>query len=429
MAIPKFYLEKRKKENPNPEKKPTPQKNVPIILRYSFHGQRLEYYTGLRVDEANYIAGYWTKEKNPVKSSAPQAEKLNTDLSIIKNHLEKAENIAKGSGIPLSVAYFREYLDEKLKTKPVKSAKITLLQYFDRFIEEMRNGINKKTGHKLSHANIEKYSAVKNMLIAFVKYRGATVDFQDIDQKLYDELVNYMITEKKYALNTYGRHIKFIKTVLHKATSEEINTNMKFQKAFVGVTEPSDNAYLTEDELGTIYKHDFTAKPRLDRVRDIFIIGCWTGLRFSDYSNIRKEHINGDRIKMVTQKTKKQVIIPLHPTVIAILEKYNYQLPPPITNQRFNDYIQEVCEDAKINTQYSKDITRAGKREVISGEKHLFITSHSARRTFATNAFKRKISPLLIMAITGHKTEAEFLKYLKITAEEQAAMFEEMAKW
>jgi len=419
MAIPKFYLEGRSDR----------ETNIPIILRYSFHGMRLEYYTGVRVDEKQYIPKYWKTQKNPIKSTAPKAENLNEQLNIISSHVHGAENAAKAAGIPLSVEYFREYLNQKLKEKPKDDHKITLLQYFDQFIAEMKNGINQKTGHKLSPANSEKYSAVKSMLTAFGKFRGASVDFQDVDKNLYDELINYMITEKKYALNTYGRHIKFIKTVLHKATRDGLNTNIKYQNAFVGVTEPSDNAYLTETELESIYKYDFSAKPKLDRVRDVFLIGCWTGLRFSDYTNIRKEHVNGDRIKLVTQKTKQQVIIPLHPTVKSILEKYDYQLPPAISNQKFNEYLQDVCEAAEINETYAKNITRAGIREVISGEKYKFITSHTARRTFATNAYRRKISPFLIMSITGHKTEAEFLKYLKITGEERAQMFEEMAKW
>ncbi|MEI6174285.1 MAG: tyrosine-type recombinase/integrase [Bacteroidota bacterium] len=425
MAIPKFYLEHRKdKETGLPIKT-----DLAVILKYSFHGQRLEYFTGVRIDEKHYKAEYWKGSGDPVKTTAPKAEDKNQKLNTIKNHIDNAENIAKVSGIPLSVEYFRNYLNDKLKAKPAIDTSVTLIQYFDQFIEGMRNGINKKTGHRLSFTNIEKYQAVKNMLIDFGKHRGGEVDFKDIDEGLYNELVNYMITEKKYALNTYGRHIRFIKTVLHRATADGFNVNMKFQRAFVGVTEPSENAYLTEKELEALYKHDFSNNPHLDRVRDIFLIGCWTGLRFGDYTNIRKEHIINDRIKMVTQKTKKLVIIPLHPTVTAILEKYNYQLPPAISNQKFNDYIQDVCREAEINEPYSKNITRAGKVEVISGKKHEFISSHSARRTFATNAFKRKISPLLIMSITGHKTETEFTKYIKITDEERAAMFEREAKW
>jgi len=419
MAIPKFYLEKRKDRT----------KNIPLILKYSFHGMRLEYYTGIRVDKDHYKEEYWKRSDKPIKPTAPKAEVKNDLAEIIVGHIHAAENAAKAAGITLDVKYFRSYLDEKLKDKPVEEARPTLIQYFDRFIDEMRNGINQKTGHPLSSTNVEKYTAVKNMLIDFGKHRGRQVDFDDMDKKLYDELVHYMISEKKYAVNTYGRHIKFIKTVLHKATRDGINTNLKFQNAFVGVTEQTDNAYLTDEELDKLYNHDFSSNPRNERVRDVFLVGCYTGLRFSDYTNIRQENITGDRIRITTQKTKKPVIIPLHPRVKAILEKYNFELPPAISNQKFNDYLADVCEDADIKEPYSKSITRAGKVEIMTGPKCDFITSHSARRTFASNAFKRGVSPYLIMTITGHKSEAEFMKYLKVTAEERAEMFAQAAKW
>ncbi len=424
MAQVKFYLEKRGDR----------ETNIPILLSYSFHGQRLIYYTGQRVDKKHYNDKYWKgtekgNKKPIIKANAQNADNVNGKLEIISKHIGAAENEALAAGIPLSVEYFREYLDNKLKAKPIEDNKITFLKYFDQYIEDSKTAIKKKTGERLSPANAIKYTTVKNMMVDFGNHRHHEVDFSDFNEQLFDELVNYMMTEKTYALNTIGRTIRFIKTVLKKATKQKVNTNLDFEDSFIGGSEDSDNAYLTEAELETIYKHDFSKKPKLERVRDIFMIGCWTGLRFSDYTHLKKEHINNGMIKMVTQKTKQQVIIPLHPVVKEILEKYDYQLPPAISNQKFNDYIQDVCDDAKINEPYSKSITKAGKREVISGKKYEFITSHTARRTFATNAFKRKISPLLIMSITGHQTEVEFLKYLKITNEERAQMFEEMAKW
>ncbi len=437
MAQAKFYLEARKvkktdktQENQEPEK--LRDKNVPILLSYSFHGQRLIYYTGLRVDKKYYVDKYWTGNGRPaIKSTCPDCDYLNNQLNIIVGHLHSAENEAKAAGIPLSVGYFREYLNQKLKEKPTaqEPRKMTFLQYFDQCIEAMKTGTNKKTGHQLSRAMPIKYTTIKNMLEDFEKFRGAPLQWEEFGQQLYDDLVNYMINEKKYALNTYGRATRFIKTILHKATKEGVNTNIKYQSAFTGATEQTDNAYLTEEELDTLYKHDFSASPRHERVRDVFLIGCWTGLRFSDYSSIRPEHVNGDRIKMITKKTGQSVIIPLHPVVKTILEKYNYQLPPAISNQKFNDYLFEVCRDAKLNEPFSKSINKAGKTLVTSGPKHEFITSHSARRTFASNMFKRGVSPYLIMTITGHKTEIEFLKYLKVTAEERAEMFAREAKW
>jgi len=419
MAQVKFYLEKRGDR----------ESNIPVLMAYSFHGQRLIYYTGVRVDKKFYTPNYWKGNgRPPIKVTAPQAEFLNTQLSIIKSHLRASENEAKAAGIPLSVGYFRNYLDSKIKEKP-KPETITLMKYYDIFIEGMKNGINQKTGHPLSVANVEKYRASMNMLKDFSQYRGCEVDFKDVDEALYNELVNYMITVKKYSLNTYGRHIKFLKTVLHRATQDGINTNLKFQKALVGVTEPSENAYLTEEELETLRKHDFSGSPRLEKVRNIFLVGCWTGLRFSDYSNLKKENINNGMIKIVTQKTKKQVVVPLHPTVKSILEKYNYQLPESISNQKFNDYLGEICALAGINEPFSKSITKAGKTLVLSGPKHQFITSHSARRSFASNGFKRGIPIPLIMAITGHSTERQFLDYVKVSQEERAKLFAKEAKW
>lgn len=420
MATAKFYLEKRKDQT----------ENVPVVLKYCFNGQRLEYYTGVRIDKSMYCEKYWTKGRNPIKSTAKDAEKNNSTLETISKHLTDAKLAANTAGTPLSAQYFRDYLNTKLKAKVEENDRpITFMEYFDSFIELKKTGINANTGHLLSHANIEKYSAVKNMLIEFCKHRRKQIDFVDFDERLYNELVRYMINQKKYALNTYGRHIKFIKTVLHKATTDGVNTSLKYQKSFVGVTEPSDNAYLTETELEKIYSHDFSACKKLDRVRDLFLIGCWTGLRFSDYSNIKQEHIIADRIKMIAHKTKRRVIIPLHPVVREILTKYNYRLPDAISNQKFNDYVQDVCKDAEINEPFSKSITRNGGTQVISGPKFEFVTSHTARRTFATNAFKRGISPLLIMSITGHKTESEFIKYLKVTDEEYASQFEKESQW
>lgn len=422
MAQAKFYLEKRGNR----------EAQLPILLSYSFHGQRLIYYTGLRVDKKYYNQGYWKGNTKPViKVTAPRSEFLNDQLNILKSHLGAAENEAKAAGIPLSVDFFREYLNNKLKGKPTPQGpgKPTFIQYFNQCIEAMKTGTNKQTGHQLSKAMPIKYNTVKNMLEDFEKFRGSLLKWEDFDQQLYDELVDYMITEKKYALNTYGRATRFIKTILHKATKEGINTNITYQSAFTGAKEDTDNAYLTENELKTLYEHDFSGSPRHERVRDIFLIGCWTGLRFSDYSTIRPEHITGDRIKMVTKKTSKPVIIPLHPIVRAILEKYNYQLPPAISNQKFNDYLGEACAMAGINEPFSKSINKAGQTKVISGPKHEFITSHSARRTFASNMFRRGVSPYLIKDITGHKTEVEFLKYLKVTAEERAEMFAKEAKW
>ncbi|MEI8059765.1 MAG: site-specific integrase [Ferruginibacter sp.] len=399
------------------------KKNCPIRARYCVGTQKAEYYTRLHVDETYFVPKYWKGNKRAIKAST-HSDFINEQLDIIVGHFHTAENKALAAGIALSVEYFKDYLNNQLKNKPAakQPEQLTFIQFFDQVIEGMK-------GTQIAVVTRRRYATVKTMLEDFEKKRNAVIQWDEFDKKLFDEIITYQVDVKKYATNTIGRNTRTIKTILNKAIQEGISVNIKYQGAFKSTSEAVDNAYLTEAELETLYKHDFSDNPRNDRVRDLFLIGCWTGLRFSDFSDIRPEHINGDMLKMVTQKTKQQVIIPLHPVVKEILKKYNYELPPAISNQKFNDYLFEVCRDAKINDTYTKTITKAGKREVLTGQKHKYITSHSARRSFATNAFKRGISPYLIMTITGHKTESEFIKYLKVTADERAAMFAKEAKW
>ena len=414
MITPRFTIDTKKGK-----------KNCPIRARYSVNTKKAEYYTRLHVDETFFVPKYWKGNKKPIKSTAPHSDYLIEQLDIIVSHFYTAENKALAAGMSLSVDYFRDYLNTQLKEKPAakEQKQLTFIQFFDQVIEGM------KTSHQVVVVTRRRYTTVKNMLEDFEKFRGAPLQWDDFDNKLFDELITYQIEQKKYATNTIGRNSRTIKTILNKAIQEGFTVNIKYQGAFKSISESVDNTYLTEAELETLYHHDFSGSPRHERVRDIFLIGCWTGLRFSDYSAIKPEHISGDRIKMVTQKTNKQVIIPLHPIVKAILEKYNYELPPAISNQKFNDYLGEACEEAKINEPFTKSINKAGKIKVISGAKHEFITSHSARRTFASNMFKRGVSPYLIMTITGHKTETEFMKYLKVTAEERAEQFAKEANW
>ena len=115
--------------------------------------------------------------------------------------------------------------------------------------------------------------------------------------------------------------------------------------------------------------------------------------------------------------------------VISILEKYNYQLPKAISNQKFNEALKIIAETANISETVVKNITKGGETITTVQPKFNFVTSHVARRSFATNAVKRGIEPILVMAITGHKTEQEFLKYIKLSSEEKADLFAKRINW
>ena len=126
-------------------------------------------------------------------------------------------------------------------------------------------------------------------------------------------------------------------------------------------------------------------------------------------------------------KTGKKVVIPLHSTVKEILNKYNGKLPKPMTNQKFNVYLKQAAKKAEINEPCKKTVLEEGLRVEKTVKKHEIISSHTARRSFCTNAYKDDIPSLAIMAISGHKTERAFLKYIKTDAKEHAEIF--YKKW
>ncbi len=192
--------------------------------------------------------------------------------------------------------------------------------------------------------------------------------------------------------------------------------NLQFKhRKFVIDRVDTDAVYLNETELGILYKHNFSANKRLEQVRDLFIFGAWVGLRFSDYSNVKPENIvlidEEYFVKIITQKTKELVVVPCNPVVLEIFEKYKTnknKLPNGISNQKFNEYLKEVCrvagltEKGRLSTNPKLELWEC-------------ISSHTARRSFASNYYLQGFPTIDLMKITGHTTEKVFLNYIKIT--------------
>jgi integrase len=221
---------------------------------------------------------------------------------------------------------------------------------------------------------------------------------------------------------------------MHEATSEGLNHNLDFTtKAFKAIHKSSDSIALTEDELNELYSLNLEANTRLERVRDLFVFGANTGLRFSDFSSIKAENIKKEGenfyLDIIQFKTKGRVIIPVNEIVLQLLKKYNNQMPEGISNQKFNQYLKEVTQKSKLLQEtYSKTVTKGGVTTTEHIPRWQLTSSHTARRTFATNAYERGVPTLSIMAITGHKTEKAFLSYIKTDARKHAQILRQNMK-
>ncbi len=396
-----------------------------IVLDFAYQKRRLRYEFGQSVKPID-----WNEKKQRVKNKLATTNDGKFALNDMLDNLEltcvRAYSEALKDGIPDPIILKRtlDALIDKNNNIVEVSNKPTLFSLAQRFID----GEIKFRGKDKSQSSLDNYSAVTKHLKAYQIFSKSRVDFDTIDLDFFYSYVNYLKRNQKLAVNTIAKDISIIKVFMGEAVDLEYTDNMKFRhKKFAFNEEETDHVYLTEDELAQLYALKITNK-KLDEVRDLFIFGAWVGLRFSDFSNIQPENIiqiDGDYfIKMITQKTKELVIIPCNPVVMEIFEKYANRpnkLPKTISNQKFNDYIKDVCKLAEFK---EKGRVTTKPKDILAD----LVSSHTARRSFATNYYLQGFPTIDLMKITGHKTERSFLKYIRVSKLDTAKRLSEHIK-
>lgn len=391
-------------------KEPKSKKETLIYLMFTFNNQRLKYSTGELIHP-----NYWNKTSKRAKETKEFNEypefnaRLDNLESEIKNVYRKMINDKK----VVDVESLKDEFTKKLKGEEPKTT-ASFRDFIDGYIEE-----SKATKSPLT---IKSYNTSVFHIDAYFDSIGKKLNYNEIDLEFYNSYIAFLADKQKLSQNSIGKEIKNIKVFLNEATDRGLNLNLDFRKKrFKKLTEETDKVYLSQDEVDSIYNLDLSKSPYLDRARDVFIIGCCTGLRFSDFSQIKEENIiDGNKLKIRTQKTSETVVIPMHRYFRQIMDKYNNDLPRIISNQKMNEYIQKIAEEAKLNEDVETSITKAGELVKTIKKKHKLVTCHTARRSFATNMFLSGVPTISIMKITGHRTEKSFLKYIRISQEENA---------
>ena len=230
--------------------------------------------------------------------------------------------------------------------------------------------------------------------------------------------VRYLESDKKLAMGTIKGILTRIKYFLKKAYLNGYAVDQSYTEANVKDVE-SFFIYLNNDDLSRLFHTDKLSK-KLDEIKDLFIVGCKTGLRYSDYSRITENHIHDDMIYIKTQKTKTDVCIPMDKYVKAILKKYGGKMPPARSIQYFNRSIKEVCQQAGLTELVHFEEIKNGKIKQVVKEKWEIIASHTARRTFISNMIAFKEQQSSIMKMTGHKTCSSFMRYNRLSIVDNA---------
>lgn len=362
------------------------------------------------------------------RTLSDQNRKINAKLDQWRNRVEAAINYLLDTGSAIS----RESIKERLKVNGTTAQKEKLTDHFDHLIQQRESGLElTKKGTIYRKATIKQYKASLQWLRNYEQHYDTVLYADRIDMTFYNAFVS-MLNKQGKSINLIDSKIKHIKMLIKYLNRNNFTDNRIFENdSFKRINETADTIYLNDAEVDVLWQLDLTGYLR--KARDIFLIGCYTGMRYSDYSNLVKENIiDGNILKIVTDKLSQIEYIPIHHRVKQIIDHYDGRAPAGISNQKLNEYIKEVAYLAGIHqkeqlnvepTFFESQIFRITKGGQIVEEvfmKYQKITTHTARRSFATNAYLAGIDSISIMKITGHKTEESFMKYIKVTKKQNA---------
>lgn len=386
MATVNFYLDKPNRKNERP-----------ILLTYLLNGAKIRFSTKLKTTDKD-----WNSEKQVIKKNGADESEINFALNEFKRVISKAELDTKFEPSRLTLDFIRTRLEEATGKKKIT---FTIYDAFEEYIKEaeIKKTINSKRIYQVTLDKLKAFDTEKRFLL----------NFDNMDGKFESKFTEYLMIDCDMMNNTIGRYMKTIKSFMHFATERGYSNNYKF-KSFKVIRQDADIIYLTENELLNIYNLKNLSKS-LDMVRDAFCLGCFTGLRFSDLSELRLANVKNNFIELKSKKTRDFLRIPLNDYAKEILKKHDGNPPVMISNQKMNDYIKDIGEIAEITTPIILTKYQGATRIEKSEPKHKFLSTHTARRTFVTLSLEKGMRPEVVMSITGHKDYATFKKYIKLT--------------
>ena len=341
----------------------------------------------------------------------------------VKDVFENVINIVAGIKVvtePIPV------VDESDKIDPLN----IVLNYFDYFIDKYQKHPTPSTKKVIKPASMRSYkSARKNLELYLNEKKLYNFTFDDISEDWYYDFVEFL-NEKGFTLNYVGTITRKLKTIMKSAFSRDVTKCTEFQKPyFISPSEIVNLPYLTEEEIEKI--SNLVILDDTDRnIRDIFVLQCYAGFRIEDLlKQLKQPNIieqSGRKFFYTKQgKTGGEIWIPINEKIRKVISNNNGKLPFYVHQKEINERIKSICKRAKIDYDYSVARTYGNKTVVETKPKYKFIATHTARRSFCTNAFMANVPVHHIMSISGHKTEKIFLNYVKVEKKLEAVLIAE----
>lgn len=386
---------------------------VPVLATVYFNGKRVRsIISGVKV-----LPNDWNQEREriipPTRGRQNNHREYNSRLDDIQSKISSysskcfLERVDPDPKLVTSILKGTDHVSEVTAERP------ELLTSYRRYIDQNISHRAKRT--------ITGYNTTYNLLKEFVEYSAVKTTLDEIDLDFFDQLRNYCFEEKGYKNNYFAKIINNLKSFMRWAKDRNMHTNTSYER-FTQREEEVEVVYLTMTQLLHLHNFKFESD-RLSRARHVYTFACFSGLRYSDISNLKTSDIHDEFLRINVQKTRdKDQEIPLNKfskEILSIYKKTRYYPLPVISSQKQNQYIKEACKVAGLDSPIT--ITRYSGKEKIETVKPLYeaLTMHTARKTFVTNSLILGMNPMVVRSITGHKSDSAFRRYVSVASSEK----------
>lgn len=367
---------------------------------------------------------YWNTKKKWIKRACPGYEEIDALLTKMTSKLGEVLSYAKDNNIDPTVDFVLLELG-KNREYGQRPNRVEMFDTLERYMQEKASSV--------SENQLKDYRTLRKHLTKFKEYSSQPMTFRSLNLTFYNEFMDYLFHKAVkpngtvgLLTNSAGKIIRLLKGFINYQIVKGVIPPIDL-KNFKVVEEETDAIYLSERELKVIYELDLSDDKQLGEIRDVFITGCFTGLRYSDLSTLSPEHVDleNENINLKQKKVHKAVVIPMIDYVPEILKKYGYDLPK-IPRYIFNERVKELGQRAKLKQKIEVVRKKGQEREKKVFEKWEMISSHTCRRSFCTNMYLSGFPAGELMRITGHKSPAAFMRYIKVDNQQAAKRLKEL---
>lgn len=380
--------------------------------------------------------------------SAPQFDRQRIKSEILaisdpnKYEIQRAQKEAEEK-TRLEEEHIRQE-QERFIQEGIKAEKAKIWNYLSQFCADIKSGKRLNGNDRYSAGTVKSWHSFMRLYGDFDRKHQYT--WEMVNREFTARFLAYM-ENHNYMITAQNKYLVTLRALVGYAYTDGVHDNNRatqcFSKKKIDEKDKAAEIYLTSAELQALYEMPLTGLQ--EQVRDIFLVGCYTCQRVSDYNNISPDSFTTTAkgtpiIRLTQQKTHTEVKIPImNPNLQAICEKYGYNLPS-VVDVILNRYIKEILKElsetvpslaVKVRTKLTMKqrkqeddgriiVERNSKGEVMM-PRYNCVTTHTARRSGITNMYlTHKYTILQMMHVSGHKTQKTFMNYIKLSSDEIA---------